>query len=1054
MHVSCRGHSVRVIDPKRVLECATDSESSTPVQVHSIDLSSNALMELSGLISFTALSVLDVSRNKLTSLKGLPMTITRLRATYNQLTHITGVEALPNLIELNLSHNRIVDMTGLARCEKLKILKLGFNKIKLVECIEHIRPLEVLDLEENLVGEVSDIRSISLLVNLKAVNLSGNPVTKLPSYAISCRNLLPRIQFLDGKPRKGFLRSSKELDRGKQGSSELSKSTTVTAPTSSYHSSVDEISVRSMWDSVPVDRGGKKRGMLSQSMISSSSSSLLASSFGMGKMRMEDVDGERHYPRKRVQRSISASRVRKPRTSHDGGKSIEIDRSGNDDSIFGRDSLDSMFQRIPSSPRKATEMSASSSSSSYASYSPKMHVATSSKDVEDGPIGLRQEKMSHTDLEDEAMALKKKLSDLRKAQKAMERSKSELEREVFEIRQTSDDAKDAMHALQEENERLQFVVQSTKRKAKEEIDSLRSKVKTELARRADAENRMESMALELEALQTHINSEITARKMAESEVQRLTLVVEEKHRRLEEVVFSSVERMASIDKSPLHAGGRIGKRIETSEQLSETEKEMALEVQETKEKQDADEERKMHDEVDANDDADGDVDDDKNLGQYEEHVEEKIIRGPQESTMESATKEEEMHGNEEDERVLPSTSKVRTIDRAVGAGYIDEMSTSSIRGFGGSVSHGADESRYVPASGLMEWRKHLETSVMSPAIETVSRSHSKPSSGPSRIASLSKKVSQDHSGRGGGKSSSVSRSLFRRESGLEMEDPQSSSKEKTHVNFNELQHLAGPGKNGSQFMWESSLRQPTSSQMRRSTSTPSDLKKHHQYHEGSSSPERRAEAARRRVLESLQEENRALALRIQSLFENLDQLSMGSFAAVDRSGVSRSTKTHATSSSSSRTADLPQESLISPMQHRNLIDRIASEDATLLVSRSTEDTIAFATKLKRWLQLEMEKTKNILEMRRRRSGHDDDDDDDDRADENGGRETSQMKVKVGSIVDGECKPLVQEMVLAMKEGDREMLAQLLSKLPIEEAAKLLVEAQEVVHSATTGSTTL
>jgi hypothetical protein len=90
----------------------------------------------------------------------------------------------------------------------------------------------------------------------------------------------------------------------------------------------------------------------------------------------------------------------------------------------------------------------------------------------------------------------------------------------------------------------------------------------------------------------------------------------------------------------------------------------------------------------------------------------------------------------------------------------------------------------------------------------------------------------------------------------------------------------------------------------------------------------------------------------------------------------------------------------------------------------------------RWLQLEMEKAKNILEMQRQKVARDVAMDVDDAT------ETSQKRMTIGSTVDGGCELLVQEMVLAMKDGDRERLAQLLSKLPIEEAAKLLVEAQE------------
>eukprot|EP00762_Andalucia_godoyi_P003165 ANDGO_01094.mRNA.1 Dynein regulatory complex subunit 3 len=176
--------------------------------VRSLDLSGNDLMEVSGLTPFIALSVINLSRNRISHLRGLPMTLTKIDVSHNHLDYISGLEALSNLQEIDLSSNRIKNMIGLSRNLKLRILKLGHNFIETIEGIEHLTNLESLDLENNSIQKAEDIRSLSVLTKLKILRLCDNPVSIPSAYKVTVLHLLPNLVRLDGVNAPSYLRTA------------------------------------------------------------------------------------------------------------------------------------------------------------------------------------------------------------------------------------------------------------------------------------------------------------------------------------------------------------------------------------------------------------------------------------------------------------------------------------------------------------------------------------------------------------------------------------------------------------------------------------------------------------------------------------------------------------------------------------------------------------------------------------------------------------------------------------------------------------------------------
>ena len=100
-------------------------------------------------------------------------TLTRLTASSQGITDLTGLEAAVNLEKLYLRSNEIVDLSPLASLTNLDDLSLGDNGISDVRPLVGLVNLVTLLLVEN---NISDITSLAGLVNLVSLDLTDNAV--------------------------------------------------------------------------------------------------------------------------------------------------------------------------------------------------------------------------------------------------------------------------------------------------------------------------------------------------------------------------------------------------------------------------------------------------------------------------------------------------------------------------------------------------------------------------------------------------------------------------------------------------------------------------------------------------------------------------------------------------------------------------------------------------------------------------------------------------------------------------------------------------------------
>ena len=197
MHVNGSNRGILELDLTSVM--GNDDEKNALGMVKSLDLSCNELSHISNMQPLTALTVLDLHKNRISKLVGLPLGLTRLNVAHNQLTTLEGIAALPFLAELDISHNRIVSLSGLPRLSPLAVLHAGHNRIANLAGIEVVNKLQVLHLDFNYLCTADDVRPLNRLPQtLKTLSLRGNPITELGDYHTIIRSIVGSVLTLDG----------------------------------------------------------------------------------------------------------------------------------------------------------------------------------------------------------------------------------------------------------------------------------------------------------------------------------------------------------------------------------------------------------------------------------------------------------------------------------------------------------------------------------------------------------------------------------------------------------------------------------------------------------------------------------------------------------------------------------------------------------------------------------------------------------------------------------------------------------------------------------------
>nr|XP_034307872.1 leucine-rich repeat and guanylate kinase domain-containing protein-like [Crassostrea gigas] len=158
----------------------------------------NEIEEMTDLSAYHYLTVLNLDHNKISKITGLEK-CTRLQdlsLAHNKVERIHGLENLP-LQSLNLCHNHIKKIENLETLRLLRSINLAGNNIRSLAGLEDHPLLENVDLEDNEVIDISEMKYIKESQMLRQVNLLRNPIQELPDYRLPILFRMPSLTELD-----------------------------------------------------------------------------------------------------------------------------------------------------------------------------------------------------------------------------------------------------------------------------------------------------------------------------------------------------------------------------------------------------------------------------------------------------------------------------------------------------------------------------------------------------------------------------------------------------------------------------------------------------------------------------------------------------------------------------------------------------------------------------------------------------------------------------------------------------------------------------------------
>ncbi|XP_068859918.1 leucine-rich repeat and guanylate kinase domain-containing protein isoform X2 [Aphelocoma coerulescens] len=171
-----------------------------PKNLREVDFSHNRIPKMQDLAAYHSLTKLLLDYNEIEEIRGLEKchSLAQLGLSHNRLTAIRGLENLPIRI-LNLSFNQIEKVTGLKSLKTLQKVDLSCNKINSLQGLEEHDLLEVINLEDNQVAELSELKWIGDLPLLRVLNLLKNPLQEQGDYWLLAIFTLLQITELDLK---------------------------------------------------------------------------------------------------------------------------------------------------------------------------------------------------------------------------------------------------------------------------------------------------------------------------------------------------------------------------------------------------------------------------------------------------------------------------------------------------------------------------------------------------------------------------------------------------------------------------------------------------------------------------------------------------------------------------------------------------------------------------------------------------------------------------------------------------------------------------------------
>jgi Leucine-rich repeat (LRR) protein len=159
------------------------------------------------------LESLDVSKNKIRNLGGIPSSVLHLRMTDNQLSSLTAWNHLMNLQYIDISNNELTSLSAFRNLIHLRTLRADNNQITSLDGIKYHKGLQTLRARGNLISDVdfdgntlhqltdldlknnqiTHIANVDQLRSLSTLNLDANDLT---AFSVDSAQPVPTLRYL------------------------------------------------------------------------------------------------------------------------------------------------------------------------------------------------------------------------------------------------------------------------------------------------------------------------------------------------------------------------------------------------------------------------------------------------------------------------------------------------------------------------------------------------------------------------------------------------------------------------------------------------------------------------------------------------------------------------------------------------------------------------------------------------------------------------------------------------------------------------------------------
>jgi len=196
--------AARKLSALRTLNLRGPAGISTPDNFYADPRKQGQITDLTPLQSLPNVVELLLDNNQITDLSPLHSlpNLTKLDVSYNQITDLRSLRGLQSLTQLNLASNQITDVNSLQSLTSLISLKLDHNPIGDISSLKTLKNLETLSLYKlaqddrslfstQKIGLLSDISSLQNLIYLRRLELGNNQISDLsPLRSLTTLNFL------------------------------------------------------------------------------------------------------------------------------------------------------------------------------------------------------------------------------------------------------------------------------------------------------------------------------------------------------------------------------------------------------------------------------------------------------------------------------------------------------------------------------------------------------------------------------------------------------------------------------------------------------------------------------------------------------------------------------------------------------------------------------------------------------------------------------------------------------------------------------------------------